>query len=421
MDDVNALVDHLFRHEAARLLAILTRIFGPAHLELAEDIVQDTLAAALDNWVARIPDNPAAWLTQVAKRKALNELKRQRTIQKHQTLVGETYGTTVARIEEIFLDREIQDSQLRMIFTCCHPALSLDSQIALTLKILCGFSAREITQALLTREDTIQKRLYRAKEKIRAGEIAFTIPAGDELKERLEAVCLVLYLLFNEGYNSSHPQLLIRKDLCAEAMRLTLLLCRHFTDRTELYALLSLMCFHTARFDARLDRHGAIVIFEEQDRTLWNRALITQGLHYLRKSTGDELTEYHLEAGIAAEHCLAASFAETDWKTIYHHYELLYGLKKNPIIKLNMAIVYSQLTSAEQAIQRLEELLADRELDNYYLLPATLGVLYQKTEKYEAAQRYFTQAKALTNSIQEIEFFDKKIMECAQRNAPPSL
>ena len=263
------------------------------------------------------------------KGKLINKLKHQKIVQRHHGELGNGAETGIARIEEIFLEKEIRDSQLRMIFTCCHPALPTESQISLTLKTLCGFGVKEIARALLTNEATINKRLYRAKQKMKSHEITFEIPSGRALGERLTAVSLALYLLFNEGYNSSHPQIIIRRNLCAEAMRLLQLLIEFFPGNSNLYALLSLMCFHVARFEARIDKEGAIVIFEEQDRGLWDKKLIGCGVKYLHMaSTGDLLTEYHLQAGIAAEHCLAKSFEETDWSSIYHQYELLYQIKK---------------------------------------------------------------------------------------------
>jgi RNA polymerase sigma factor (sigma-70 family) len=416
-ESVNSLVSHLFRHEAGKLVAILTRIFGPGNIQLAEDIVQDTLIAAMDSWTGHdLPDNPAAWLMQVAKRKALNELRRTKVVYRHCEASGDENGDYVAWVEGIFLDKEIQDSQLRMIFTCCHPSLSMKSQTALTLKVLCGFSIKEVSQALLTSEDVIHKRLYRSKEKIRSQKIPFNIPSRDKLTGRIDAVCLTLYLLFNEGYNSSSSEKIIRKDLCAEALRLTILLNQYFSDRSETCALISLMCLHAARFEARLDRQGAIVIFEDQDRTLWNRELIAKGLHYLKKASASaRLSEYHLEAGIAAEHCLAKSFEETDWQSIYSQYELLYRLKQNPIIKLNMAIICSQLESTLAAIQKLEKLILEKELDGYYLLHATLGIFYLKEKQYNRALRYLTRAKNMTNSSQETEFLNKRLSECRSR------
>ncbi|MDN5202089.1 sigma-70 family RNA polymerase sigma factor [Fulvivirgaceae bacterium BMA10] len=411
---VNRLVDNLFRREAGKLVALLTRIFGADHIQLAEDIVQDTLLSAMHHWSTNdLPDNPAAWLTQVAKRKAINELKRNETIRRHETKLVDLLGSNTGAIDDIALEKEIKDSQLRMIFTCCHPSLSIESQIALTLKTLCGLSVREIASALLSTETTINKRLYRARQNIRAHKIAFDVPSGARLNKRLDAVILALYLLFNEGYNSSHENSLIRKDLCMEAIRLTHILIEGFPEISKIYALLSLMYLHAARFEARLDDHGTIIIFEDQDRALWDRRLIVAGMKFLKKaSIGDQLTEYHLEAGIAAEHCLAKNYRETDWISIYRQYELLYQIKCNPIIELNMAIIISQVSGFEKAIERLEEIVKSKTLDQYYLLPATLGTFYLKIKHFEKAIHYLNSAKKMTSSRQEIDFLEKKLKEC---------
>ncbi len=409
----NQLVDHLFRNEAGKLVATLTRIFGTIHIDLAEDIVQDTLITALHHWSdGNIPENPAAWITQVAKRKVLNELKRAKSSKNHlANALKHIEGSS--HIEEVFLSEEIKDSQLRMIFTCCHPQLPVASQMALTLKTLCGFGISEISKALLTRETTIYKRLYRAKQKIRALEISFEVPSGKDLEKRLNSVCLALYLLFNEGYNSSHRPAVISKDLCLEAIRLTQLLVQYFQDQPKLSALLALMCLHAARFEARTDHHGAIIIFEDQDRSLWNKELISNGMYYLTNaSVGKQLTEYHLEAGIAAEHCLSKSFADTDWNSIYHQYEKLYKLKQNPIVLLNLAIIKSQTESTESSLRALEKIADHQPLKDYYLLPMTRGILSLKSGRHAKARDFFKEALKLTRSPQEIAFIKSKLKLC---------
>ena len=410
---IGSIVDHLFRTEAAKLNSVLTRIFGPSNLNVAEDIVQETLIAAMDSWVtAGVPANPAAWITQVAKRNAINELKRDKTARSYHFSYLH-HQTSADSIEHYFHEGEIQDSQLRMIFTCCHPLLSVESQICLNLKILCGFGYREIAHALMTNEETIQKRLYRAKEKIRSRAIPFDIPSGAELETRLKAVCLSLYLLFNEGYKSSNDESLIRKHLCLEAIRLTFLLTQQFKNRPELFALLSLMCFHAARFESRSDVDGAIVLLEDQDRSKWNQELISKGLNYLHEaSSGSVLSEYHLEAGIAAEHCLARSFSETNWQSLYQQYKLLYALKKNPIVRLNMAIITAQTESIDAAIRQLEDLREVKELVSYYLLPATLGTFYLRINMPDRASKYLLEARSLARSIREKQFLDRKLKEC---------
>lgn len=407
------LVAHLFRTEAGKLVATLTRVFGTINIDLAEDIVQETLITALHHWGNdNIPDNPAAWLTQVAKRKTLNELKRIRSMKNH---FGHQSGIPgdADQIDGIFLDEEIKDSQLRMIFTCCHPQLPVSSQVALTLKTLCGFGISEISKALLTGESTVNKRLYRAKQKIRKLGISFEVPSGKHLTERLDAVCLALYLLFNEGYNSSFRPTVISRDLCLEAIRLAQILVQHFPDQPKLFALLSLMCLHTARFDSRTDQKGAIVIFEDQDRSLWNTQLISKGMYYLGEaSVGKKLTEYHLEAGIAAEHCLSESFAETNWKSIHKQYEKLYSLNQNPIVLLNLAIIKSQTDSIASSLLALEKIAGNPQLKNYYLLPMTRGILSLRSGNPAQARGFFHHALKLTKSPQETAFINAKIKSC---------
>jgi RNA polymerase sigma factor (sigma-70 family) len=417
--DPRALIDHLFRHEAGRMVAILTRLFGIHNLELAEDVLQDTLQQALNDWsVAGIPENPDGWLMVVAKRKAINMVKRERLMRNFSADMDnllKSEWTASYTMDAIFLEDEIKDSQLRMIFTCCHPALPAEAQVALTLKTLCGFSIYEISAALLTSESNVNKRLYRAKEKIRNEHIDFTVPSGQHLFERLDAVLLVIYLLFNEGYYATGDDLAIRKDMCLEAMRLAMLLTEHpvTNEYPQIYPLLALMCFHAARFDARIDSEGCLVILEEQDRERWNKELITQGLQFLfRSASGNTVTAYHLEAAIAAEHCLAANFGETNWDKIHDYYTALERLKPTSVIKLNLAIISGKKDGPQAAIAALHELEKLRTLEDYYLLYASLGEFYSQTAKKEEAIAYFSRAKALTKSAATRTVLDRKIAAC---------
>jgi RNA polymerase sigma factor (sigma-70 family) len=413
---VQALVDHLFRHEAGRMVAILTRLFGIHNLELAEDILQDTLHQALKDWTqGPIPDNPSGWLMVVAKRKAINAVRRERlhrSFAKDVDALLKSEWTTAYTMDHIFLEDEIKDSQLRMIFTCCHPALPMEGQLALTLKTLCGFNISEIAAAMLTTESNINKRLYRAKERIRNEEIPFTVPAGHHLLHRLDAVLLVIYLLFNEGYNSSGDNMVIRQDLCLEAMRLAVLLTeKPVTNGYQpVYALLALLCFHSARFDARMDTNNSLIVLEEQDRSRWNRELINQGLQFLSQSSGgDQVTAYHLEAAIAAEHCLAPDFASTNWTRIHNYYVALEKLKPSSVIRLNLAIVTGKKDGPQAALRLLHHLEQNRALDNYYLLDASLGEFYQQLGQKEEALAYFRRAQELTRSVAIREVLEKKI------------
>lgn len=415
-DEVGALVEHLFRHEAGRMTSILTRLFGLAQIELAEDIVQDTLQEALQAWsVGPLPDNPAGWLMAVAKRKTINLLRREKVKRRADAVLLAETSDHEAALDEVFLDAEIRDSQLRMIFTCCHPDLPPESQIALTLKTLAGFSVPEIADALLSNVATINKRLYRAKQKFRSGEITLESPQGERLLPRLDAVSLTLYLLFNEGYNSNHAALPIRRELCAEAIRLAAMVVEHFPEVYSVRALLALMCLHAARFDARLDEGGAIVIFEDQNRAGWDVKLIDLGLRHLAAAgRGEALSAYHLEAGIAAEHCIAADYGSTNWPMIEEYYNLLLDFKPHPIVKLNRAIAVAMSKGFRSALPLLHALENEPALQSYSLLFATLGEFYRRCEDEVQARSYLMRAREMTESRAQLELLDKKIKQLSR-------
>ncbi len=403
-------MEHFFRHEAGRIVSVLTQIFGIRNLQLAEDMVQETLLQAFGQWsFGAIPDNPSAWVMTVAKRKVLNHLKRDRFLNRHAEDIA-FHISSPADLDEIFQEDQVGDSMLRMFFVCCHPNLPAESRLVLTLKILCGFSSREIAQALLSNEAAVNKRLLRSKQEFRRQNLPLEIPTGDSFAERLKSVHMCIYLLFNEGYNSSHPDFLIRKDLCAQAMRLCRLIIDRFPDQRSSLALMSLMCFHSARFDSRIDNRGALVIFNLQDRSLWNRELIQTGHYYLSEAAqGDTLSEYHLEAAIAAEHCTAKDFESTRWEAIDGFYAALANLKDNPVIELNRAVILSQTLGPEAAITSLQKLKHHPRLKRYYLLHATLGELYLRTGETGLAQVHFSTAVELTSSGTERQFLKEKL------------
>ncbi|HET9745035.1 MAG TPA: sigma-70 family RNA polymerase sigma factor, partial [Chitinophagaceae bacterium] len=322
-NNINQLVDHLFRHESGKMVAVLSKLLGLQSLETAHDIVQDTLLQAMTTWSFNgVPDNPSAWLCRVAKNKAIDFLRRERTIReinpRYSYLLQSEY-TLSSTVTELFLETEMQDSQLRMMFACCHPAIPEESQIALTLKTLCGLSVNEIAKAFLTTDETIAKRIYRAKEKIRTEKIELEVPQNHDLALRTDTVLKSLYLLFNEGYKSSNPDKLIREDLCEEAMRLCFLLTQHqLTSFPRSKALLALMCFQASRLDARLDDNNNIILLKHQDRSRWNRSLMSKGFELMEEAAEPfEISPYHLEAAIASQHAAARSFEQTDWKSIY--------------------------------------------------------------------------------------------------------
>lgn len=414
-DNISNAVEHLFRHESGKLISVLTKVFGPHNLELAEDVVQDTLLTAMNRWkISGIPDNPSGWLFTSAKNKALDIIrreKRQQTFAANIANLLQSEYTLSATVDGLLNSRNILDDQLRMMFACCHPSLPSESQVALILKTLCGFSIPEISKAFLTTNDTIEKRLYRAKQRFRQHQVEFEIPPAQELEERLKNVLMAIYLLFNEGYNSTNHDQLIRQDLLEESLRLgQLLLENQNTRQPVVFALLALICFNMARTTARLDEQGNILLLDKQDRSKWNRQLLKTGYDYLDQSAeGEELTSYHLEAAIAWEHVSSPSYQSTNWKNILHYYDLLYKSRPVAIIALNRAVAISELHGPDQGIQAIERIPGIETLNNYYLLHSILGELKLRTGESGEAIRLFEEAIRLTNSEAEKKLLGEKI------------
>jgi len=413
--EVNKLVDHLFRHESGKMVAVLTRVFGFSNIEQAEDIVQDTLIRALETWrFGKMPQNPQAWLYRTAKNKAIDLIRREQV--KHKIvndiapLLKSEY-TLAPKMTEMFTENEVRDSELRMMFACCHPSISYEAQLTLILKTLCGLSVKEIGSAFLTNEETIQKRLYRTKEKIKTEHITLDYPGADAMQARTDTVLKALYLLFNEGYNSSHPEKLIREDLCEEAIRLTILLTENpKTNYPHTNALLALMCYHTSRFESRLDDKGFIVLLKDQDRTKWNRFLIKKGNDYLNQSaTGDTIHDYHIEAAIASEHANAELYEATNWQMILQLYNTLLSRGNNPIVQINRCLVLAEVEGYEKAIN---ELLQIKGFDENCYYNTSLGEMYMKNANKERAKHYFQKALMLTSSSAEIELIRRKLADC---------
>ena len=414
--EVNTLVDHLFRHEAGKMVSVLTRLFGLKNMELAEDIVHESMYQALVQWpYAGIPDNPSAWLYKVARYKTIDFLRREsKNISTDTSLMLELSADPAMgneSLKTLFLEHEIQDSQLRMIFSCCHPEVPPEAQIALILKTLCGFSAKEIASAFLSQEDTVNKRLTRARQKIRSLDIELQVPSGHELKQRLDAALKAIYLLFNEGYNSSNPEKLIRKELCLEAMRLTILLSeQQITNTPKTQSLLALMCFLAARLDSRLDTKGEIILLEDQDRNRWDKGLIGRGMYYLEiVSESRDINEYFLEASIQALHCSAPSFKETRWDYILNLYNQLILIKDSSIIRLHRAIALGQAQGPETAIAIL---LKIEGLHRYYLYYASLGRFYQLSGQHDEAMLNLEKALDLATSSPEKQLLQKRLTQC---------
>ena len=400
------------------MIAVLTRIFGIHNLELVEDTVQETFLKALQVWKYNaLPDNPSAWLMQVARNRTVDLIRRQQKMtdisaELRMRLQSDTENT----IQHFFLDSEIADSQLRMIFTCCHPELSAEDQVALTLKTVSGFGVAEIARALVSNDAAIQKRIYRAKEYIRTQHVQFEIPTGLALAERLEIVYTVLYLLFNEGYNSMKADELIRHDLCAEAMRLCKLLTEHkLGAQPSTFALLSLMCFQASRFDSRIGEDNTIILLQHQDRTKWDRELIRLGYYFLNQSSsGNYLSVYHIESAIAAEHCLAPDFESTDWEALLRLYNYLLERKPIPIVQLNRSIILAKTTDVNVAIDTILDIPGiSGLLDRHYIYAAVLGDLYSRVGNTVESRRLLEKAYELTPSLAEKKLLQEKLAAIA--------
>ncbi|MFL6653804.1 MAG: RNA polymerase sigma factor [Sulfurifustis sp.] len=411
--NVPQLVDHLFRREAGKMVAYLTKIFGLARLDLAEDVVQDTLCRALESWSLHgLPDNPSAWLMRVARNRAIDLVRRDRQFH--------ILAPEFAHLLELRDDQrddapafaaEIRDDELRMMFSCCHPDLTVEAQVTLILKTLCGFSVSEIAQAFLATEESIEKRLSRARNLFRRSGEFVEIGDAAEVRARLEAVYQAIYLLFNEGYHGSHPEQTVREDLCSEALRLMLLLSEHPEGgRPKTYALLALFFFQVARLPTRMQDDGALIQLEIQDRSQWNAELIATGFHYLdRSAAGNELSPYHVEAAIASLHCAAPTYEETDWSAIVDLYDTLYRLKPSPIVALNRAIAVGKARGPEAGLIELERIPDAAALDDYPFYPAARGELLLLAGRPADAARYFERAKALARSRSETQYFESKL------------
>jgi RNA polymerase sigma-70 factor (ECF subfamily) len=415
--EVSQLAEHLFRHESGKLVAILTGIFGVDHLQLAEDVVQEALARALQTWpYYGVPKNPAAWLTQTAKNLALDVVRREKNFRdKEERIISfiESWSGD-ADNEPAQFETEIKDGRLRLMFACCHPVLPVEMQIALALKTLCGFSPNEIAKAFLTSEAAIAKRLVRARQKIRDAGVRFEIPAGEELNARLDGVLHTLYLLFNEGYKASSGDSLLREDLCSEAIRLATALVEHPTgDQPRAHALLALMLLNAARSPARLDANGNILRLKEQDRSTWDKITMARGLYHLSQSAvGDEVSEYHLQAGISACHCAAPSYEETDWPRILGLYDSLIELDDSPIVALNRAVAVAHVHGPAAGIKAVQASQKRQSLSGYYLLYAALAEFEMQLRDFPNAADHWREAIKNTDLASEKSFLTERLREC---------
>ncbi|MBS1791908.1 MAG: sigma-70 family RNA polymerase sigma factor [Acidobacteria bacterium] len=419
---VPALVDHLFRHQAGQMIATLVRVFGPRHIDLAEEVVQEALLKALQLWAYRgIPDNPSAWLIQVAKNRALDFLRREASLQEKSEEIVRAFTaqeTIANQRTESSPNIELLDDTLAMVFMACHPSLPRESRVALTLKTVGGFGTGEIARAFLAKEPTIAQRLVRAKRLIRDEDISFELPSDREMSARLDSVLEVIYLMFNEGYAAHTGENLVRADLCDEAIRLCSLLIRHpGTNFPKSHALLSLMMFQAARLDTRISEGGELSLLDEQDRSLWDRRLIALGFHHFELSAaGEEFSEYHLQAAIASCHAAATRYELTNWKQIVRLYDLLVELNPSPVIALNRAVAIAKHRGAEAGLREVEKIISHPALQHYYLLPATLGELWQELGESHKAADNFRHALRCPCSEPERRFLERKL--AAASNQP---
>ena len=400
------LIPHLFRIEYRKIVAVLCKRFGLDQVETAEDITSETFLTAAQTWPLQgIPPNPSAWLYSVARNKAVNHLNRDALFTKK--ISPELKRSSAGSYEdEIDLSpQNIQDSQLQMMFAICHPSIASEAQIGLSLRILCGFGIEEIADAFLTSKETINKRLFRAKERLRQGNVSLELPGPSQVDQRLETVLTTIYLLFNEGYYSVSQNTTLRKELCLEAMRLCLMLAENEnTNKPPVNALLSLMCFHASRFDARLTEEGELILYEDQDSSRWNADLIARGTYFLsRSASGDKISKYHLEAEIAWWNTQKPDTGEK-WESILQLYNRLLQIEYSPIAALNRTYALSKANGKLQAIKEAEKLQLS---DNHFYF-ALLGELYTDLDNKKAKQ-HFNKALSLAKTLTDQQAIQKKI------------
>ncbi|MDB5138883.1 MAG: sigma-70 family polymerase sigma factor [Mucilaginibacter sp.] len=392
------LLPHLFRTEFAKITAVLCKLFSIEHIEVAEDIAGDTFLAAFETLSYKgLPPNPTAWLYSVAKNKARNYLNRNRIFAETVSKQISDSSSGTHQIEIDLSEQNIKDSQLQMLFAICHPSISTEAQIGLALRILCGFGIDEIANAFLTNKETINKRLFRAKEKLRLEKVKIEFPGNAEINKRLENVLLTLYLLFSEGYYSESKDAILREDLCLEAMRLNYMLIENQqTNQPQVNALFSLMCFQASRLEARKNENGEMILYQDQDETLWNKELIAKGVYYLhRASTGTEISKYHIEANIAYWHTIKADTSEK-WENILQLYNRLLQIQYSPIAALNRTFALSKANGKQAAIVEAEKLnLADNHF--YYMLLGELYMDIDNTKSKQSFQKALSLAKTQTD------------------------
>jgi RNA polymerase sigma-70 factor (ECF subfamily) len=410
------LVDRLFREEQGRAVATLIRVLGD--FDLAEEAVQDAFIAALETWPARgVPDNPGAWITTTARNRAIDRLRRRRRLsEKIDALGRETTESALRSIDPEPAEdaMHLADDRLRLIFTCCHPALAMDARVALTLRTLGGLTTPEIARAFLLPEPTLAQRLVRAKRKIRAAGIPYRVPPPELLPERLEGVLHVLYLVFNEGYSATSGDSLVRRELSVEAIRLARVVDRLLPGEPEVLGLLSLMLLHDARREARVSADGALVLLEDQDRSRWDRERIDEGRGLVRRAL--ELGRpgpYQVQAAIAAVHDEAATPAETDWAQIAGLYRVLRSMTPSPVVELNLAAAVAMTQGPAVGLAMMDGIAASGELDRYPYLHAARADLLRRLRRWSEAQIAYRRAVELTTNRAERDYLERRLRDVA--------
>ncbi len=404
------LTEHFFRNEYGKIVSVITRYIGTENVETAEDIVQETLLKAVEYWQnVGIPQNPEAWLYKTAKNLTLNILKRKVYQKQYESVIVKN----VEELEKInFSERLIMDEQLKMMFVCCHSSISENSQIALILKILCGFSITEIANSFFSTNETINKRLVRGRKQLRKNKVSFEIP--DNINENLKIVLRTIYLLFNEGYFPSKKNELIRYDLCIEAIRLVKILINSndIKNKADCHALLALMYLNSSRFEARMNEDNSIIEMEKQDRKKWNQELIQSGIHHLNLAIKEERSSIFLIlATISANHCISPSFKKTNWEEILLLYDQLIELEDSPITRLNRCVPLANVKGNKMAIIELQKLESNSDIGNYYLFHSTLGELYKRENENEKAIIQFEKAISLAKNERDLDLLKKKLLE----------
>lgn len=409
-----ALLEHLFRHQAGRIVAYLTRRLGPAHLDLAEEAVQETMLRALETWpYSGVPENAPAWLFRVAHNAAIDSVRRLRLHREKTEALLAGLSQLETPCQQSDLEEQLRDDELRMIAMCCHPQIPRDASVALSLKTVSGFSVREIARAFLADDSAIRQRLVRAKRQIREQHLTLEMPTGQQLEQRLDSILGAVYLIFNEGYTAHEGAELIRQDLCFEAIRLGQLIASSSIAEPRVHALVALMALQAARLPARVDAAGDLILLESQDRGLWDRRLIGLGFYHFDCSiSGEVVSPYHVEAAIAAVHARAPDARSTDWPMILELYDQLLALNPSPVVALNRAVAVARVHGPAKGLSALVPLEGDPKLRQYYLLAAARGGLLVELGRREQAAACFRSALKRRCSEPERRFLKRKLAEC---------